>query len=200
MSASLIAILVVQWLAILVLAAVLLAMVRQVGILHQRVAPAGALMISQGVAIGEKPPVLALKALDGRDVTIGGPAPHSTLVMFIAPDCPVCARLLPAMTAIGQQEAAWLRIVFASDGKASDHLAFWRDKGLAQYPYVISTELGLTFQISKLPHGVLIDEQGTLVSQGLTNSREHVESLFEARRLKVASLQDYLARNRTLAS
>lgn len=200
MSGSLIAILVLQWIAILVLAAILFAMVRQVGILHQRVAPAGALMISQGIAVGEKPPVLTLTALDGREMMIGGPNPKSTLVMFIAPDCPVCAKLLPALTAIGQQESAWLRIIFASDGKASDHLAFWQDKGLGSYPYVISTELGLTFQISKLPHGVLLDEEGTLVSQGLTNSREHVESLFEAKRLKVATLQDYLAQGQKLAS
>lgn len=200
MNASLVTILVLQWIAIVILAAILFAMVRQVGILHQRVAPAGALMISQGIAIGEKAPVLALKSLDGKDVTIGARASHSTLIMFVAPDCPVCAKLLPALTAIGQQESDWLRIVFASDGKASDHFAFWQQKGLGNYPYVISTELGLSFQISKLPQGVLLDEEGILVAQGLTNSREHVESLFEAKRLKIGTLQDYLASGHALAS
>jgi hypothetical protein len=39
---------------------------------------------------------------------------------------------------------------------------------------------------------VLIDESGTIRAKGLVNTREHVESLFEAERLGVASLQEYL--------
>lgn len=200
MSSSLVAILILQWCAIAALAAMLLALVRQVGILHQRVAPAGALMIAQGVKIGAPAPAMTLKSLDGADVSIGGndSGKRSTLIMFVAPDCPVCATLLPALVSIGRQESTWLRIVFASDGKQSDHVAFWRTKGLEAFPYVVSTELGMTFQVAKLPYGVLLDESGTLVSQGLTNSREHVESLFEAKRLKVASIQDYLERNAPL--
>jgi methylamine dehydrogenase accessory protein MauD len=199
MSNSLVAILTLQWLTIIGLGAVVLALVRQVGILHQRIAPAGALMISEGVKIGATPPALALRTVDGNEFTVGGVQPKgvSTLVMFLAPDCPVCARLLPAVLAIAEQERDWLSIVFASDGANMDHLSFWRTKGLQNYPYVVSTELGLTFQIAKLPHGVLLDKTGTLVAQGLTNTREHVESLFEAHRLNVKSLQDYLARDVT---
>lgn len=200
MSTSLITILVLQWAAILGLAAVVFALVRQIGILHQRVAPAGALMISRGLEIGARVPAMALKTLDGADVSIGEPGTHSTLVMFVAPDCPVCARLIPALIAIGRQERDWLRVVFASDGQSADHARFRRDKGLDALPYVISTELGLTFQVAKLPFGVLIDENGVLVSQGLTNSREHVESLFESKRLKVATIQDYLERRGQLPS
>jgi methylamine dehydrogenase accessory protein MauD len=197
MSSSLAAILILQWCVIAALAAILLALVRQVGILHQRIAPAGALMINQGVKIGAPAPAMIMKALDGADVSIGGDAPgmRSTLIVFISPDCPVCATLLPALISIGRQQSAWLRLVFASDGQQSDHLAFWRAKGLDAFPYVVSTELGMTFQVAKLPHGVMLDENGILVSQGLVNNREHVESLFEAKRLKVASIQDYLARN-----
>ena len=197
MSFSLAAILILQWCVIAGLAAILLALVRQVGILHQRIAPAGALMINQGVKIGAPAPAMTMKALDGADVSIGGDAPgmRSTLIVFVSPDCPVCATLLPALISIGRHESAWLRLVFASDGKQSDHLAFWRAKGLDAFPYVVSTELGMTFQVAKLPHGVMLDEKGILVSQGLVNNREHVESLFEAKRLKVASIQDYLARN-----
>jgi methylamine dehydrogenase accessory protein MauD len=197
MTSSLAAILILQWCAILALAVILLACVRQLGVLHQRLAPAGALMTSQGIKVGARAPELKLKALDGTEVAIAGAGPgnRSTLIMFVSPDCPVCASLLPALISIGKQETDWLRIVFASDGAAADHSAFWRDKGLDAFPYVVSTELGLTFHVAKLPHGVLLDEQGVLVSQGLTNSREHVESLFEAKRLKVASIQEYLARS-----
>ncbi len=194
MSASLASILILQWIAIIVLAIVLLALVRQVGLLHQRIAPAGALMISEGVKIGAQVPEMTLRTLTGQELSIGRVTGGlSTLVMFVAPDCPVCAKLIPAVTSIARQESSWLRVVFASDGKSADHASFVRDKGLDAFPYVISTELGMTFSVAKLPYGVLLDERGVLVAQGLTNQREHIESLFEAKRLQVATLQEFLA-------
>ena len=38
----------------------------------------------------------------------------------------------------------------------------------------------------------LIDEEGIVAAQGLVNTREHLESLFEAQRRGVASIQEYL--------
>jgi methylamine dehydrogenase accessory protein MauD len=49
----------------------------------------------------------------------------------------------------------------------------------------------MRFQIGKLPYAVLLDEAGVIASQGLVNSREHLESLLEAQRSKIASIQDY---------
>jgi len=53
----------------------------------------------------------------------------------------------------------------------------------------------MKFQISKLPYAVLMDETGTLRAKGLINSREQLESLFTAKELGVASVQDFLAGN-----
>jgi len=58
---------------------------------------------------------------------------------------------------------------------------------------VVSAPLGMTYQVSRLPFAALLDEAGVLRARGLVNSREHLESLFEAKRLGVASLQDYFA-------
>jgi methylamine dehydrogenase accessory protein MauD len=52
----------------------------------------------------------------------------------------------------------------------------------------------MTYQVSRLPFAALLDAGGRLRARGLVNSREHLESLFEAQRLGVASLQDYFAR------
>jgi methylamine dehydrogenase accessory protein MauD len=196
MNISLQVILAVQWLLMIGLGVVVLALVRQVGILHQRVAPAGALTISQGVRPGEVAPELSVRTLDGEPLTIGGVRPdgRSTLLAFVSPDCPVCAQLVPVIRAIARQEASWLTVVFASDGASSRHAEFCRQKGLTDFAYVVSMELGLTYQIGKLPFAVLLDETGRLVAQGLTNNREHLESLFEAKRLSVSSIQEYLER------
>lgn len=187
-------ILILQWVLLLGMSLVLYAAVRQIGVLHQRIAPAGALTISQGISAGEHVPALSIQSLDGDDIALGGldSSGRSTLIMFVAPDCPVCAVLIPAVKAIAKQEAKWLRVIFASDGNAADHRVFRRQKGLENFPYVVSMELGLVYQVGKLPFAVLLDENGIMLAQGLTNSREHIESLFEAKRLGVASIQEYL--------
>jgi methylamine dehydrogenase accessory protein MauD len=51
----------------------------------------------------------------------------------------------------------------------------------------------MTYQVSRLPFAALLDAAGKLRARGLVNSREHLESLFEAQRLGVASLQEYFA-------
>jgi methylamine dehydrogenase accessory protein MauD len=58
--------------------------------------------------------------------------------------------------------------------------------------YVVGPEVGMTYQIGKLPYAALIDKTGTLRAKGLVNSREHLDSLFEVEHLKSATLQDYL--------
>jgi methylamine dehydrogenase accessory protein MauD len=196
MSLSLQIILVLQWILLIGLSVVVYALVRQIGVLHQRVAPAGALTLSQGVRPGEMAPELLLKTLDDYSLTVGGARAdgRSTLLMFVSPDCPVCAQLVPAIRAIARQESAWLEVVFASDGASAQHDEFRRQKGLRDFPYVVSMELGLTYQIGKLPFAVLLDDTGRLLAQGLTNTREHIESLFEAKRLSVSSIQQYLER------
>jgi hypothetical protein len=52
----------------------------------------------------------------------------------------------------------------------------------------------MSYRVGKLPYAYLIDDQGVLRTGGLVNSREHLESLFNAKELSVASVQDYLRR------
>jgi methylamine dehydrogenase accessory protein MauD len=54
--------------------------------------------------------------------------------------------------------------------------------------------LGRSYQVNRLPYAALLDQAGILRARGLVNSREHLESLFEAQRLGVASLQEYFER------
>ena len=185
---------VILWLVVLALCAVVVALVRQIGVLHERLAPAGALMLDKGPKVGEEAPQFELPTLGGETVTLGGPDSknRSTLVFFLSPTCPVCKTLLPVLDAMRKSERDWLRIVLASDGDLPAQQSFVAANGLAVFPYVLSAELGLAYQVSKLPYGILIDEHGILRSKGLINSREHLESLFEAMERNVASVQDYL--------
>ena len=182
------------WLVVLVLCAVVVALIRQIGVLHERIAPAGALMLSAGPQVGEPIAEFSLQTLSGRPLRVGGmhPQSRSTLLFFLAPTCPVCKTLLPVLKSCLRSERNWLDIVLASDGDVQEHLRFIEKSGLEDFAYVVSSELGMSLRVGKLPYVILIDEHGVLRAKGLVNSREHLESLFEAKELGVASIQEYL--------
>jgi len=186
---------VVLWVVVICLALVLLALTRQLGVLHERIAPAGALMINRGPEIGEAMAALDVTDLDGREWRIGGANVNgkSTLILFLSPTCPVCKTLLPVVRSSRQQERDWLEVVLASDGDPAQHRQFVQEYQLRDFPYLVSPSLGLSYQVNRLPFAALIDKDGVLRARGLVNSREHLESLFEAQRLGVASLQEYFA-------
>lgn len=185
---------IVLWAVTLALLLVVLALSRQIGVLYERVAPMGALTIDKGPAVGAASPRFELDDLLGRALRIGHGGARSQLLFFVSPTCPVCKKLLPILRSVARTEGAWLDIVLASDGEMPEHLAFYRKAGLKPFPYVLSTEIGMRFQVSKLPYAILIDEQGIVRAKGLVNSREQLESLFTAKEIGVASAQEWLER------
>ena len=183
------------WAAVIGQALLIAALARQVGILHERIAPAGALTLHQKVALGEKATPMTLADVNGAGVAIGGTRDgRSQLLFFASPDCPMCKSLLPVVRSAARAEAGWLDIVVAGDGSKSGYLAMAREHGLEALPMVLSEALGRAFGVSKLPYAVLLDEEGRVASLGLINSREHLESLFEAKERGVASIQEFLSR------
>jgi methylamine dehydrogenase accessory protein MauD len=187
---------VVLWVVVVILAGVVAALVRQVGVLYERVAPAGALALGKGPTIGDTAPVVRAPDLAGTVHEVGAPRAdgRSTLVFFLSPSCPVCKALLPALRSAARDERAWLDLVLASDGPRDEHVAFVRAEGLEGFVYLLSAELGIAHQVGKLPWAVLVDGAGVVRAKGLVNTREHLESLFEAKERGVASIQEY-ARN-----
>jgi methylamine dehydrogenase accessory protein MauD len=184
---------VVLWIVVLALLALVLALTRQIGVLHERISPVGALMINKGLKVGEQVPVVDVSDLNGQVLKVGAPRSDglSMLLLFVSPTCPVCESLLPVLQSSRKQEKSWLQIVLASDGELAAQREFVRGHGLTEFQYVVSAPLGMTYQVSRLPFAALVDAGGVLRARGLVNSREHLESLFEAQRLGVASLQDY---------
>jgi len=189
---------VLLWILVLVLAGIVVALVRQVGILHERVAPVGALATAEGPAIGEPSPVLEVVDVSGRELQVGGVQDDATLLFFVSPTCPVCKTLLPTLERVVAREQA-VALVLASDGPLEEHRSFIAEGALDRFSYVLSAELGLAFQVAKLPYAVLIDPDGIVRARGIVNTREHVESLFEARARGVGSIQEYLDRRASRA-
>ncbi|MCS6877785.1 MAG: methylamine dehydrogenase accessory protein MauD [Geminicoccaceae bacterium] len=185
-----------QWLAILAGAVVLLGLARQVGVLHERSAPLGALVTDKGPDVGEPAPLFSVRDFRGRPVQIGGerPAGELQLLLFLSPTCPMCEKLLPTVRSFAAGEGVFPVIV--SDGDEADHRRFLETHELGDIPYVVSPSIGMRFQIGKVPYAVLLDHTGRVRAKGLVNTREHLESLVEAHRTGFATLQEFVAAQR----
>lgn len=199
MSAALTVSVVLLWAAVLALALLVFALARQVGVLHERVAPAGALQPTEGPKPGEMTAAMELEALDGRTVTVGGPGREAVFVLFVSPSCPVCRSLASTAVSLAGAEARRMRLVFASDGADTDeelerHRAYAKELKAGRHPYVLSQALGMRYQVGRLPFALLIAPDGALAAKGLVNTREHMESLIESMDTGVATVQEYVSR------
>ena len=94
---------VVLWIAVVVLVAVVFALARQIGVLHERIAPTGALVMDHGPKPGDAAPIVAAAGLDGRTIHVGAPGARQTLLFFLSPTCPACR---PSRTCC-RRRSAW---------------------------------------------------------------------------------------------
>ena len=188
---------IILWIVVIALVLVIFALTRQIGVLYERVAPAGALAMNKTIEVGQQAPELSLQTLPNNTnhskmIDIGSNKNKSQLLFFMAPDCPVCKTLLPALRSSAATESKWVDVILASDGSNKNHAGYIKSNKLEKFPYVVSELLGKTYGVAKLPFAVLIDENGKIASMGIVNSREHLDSLFEAKEHNVASIQDYM--------
>lgn len=193
---------VLLWVGFFTLLATVFALLRQVGVLFERVAPAGALAIGSQLEAGDAAPTMRLTALSGKVLDVGAHRLDgvTTLLLFVSPNCPICEHLLPVAKSIARRRSR-VRVVYASAGEdVQAQERFVAAVGLPRDTYVISDALGMAFGAAKLPFAALITPDARIASLGLVNTREHLESLFEARRLGVASLQDYMSRHASATS
>jgi methylamine dehydrogenase accessory protein MauD len=183
---------VLSWVAIAVLALIVLALARQIGVLHERIAPVGALKVDTGPAVGDKAPVFTLATLGGGLAHIGQALEEGSaqLLLFVSPDCPVCKNLIPVAKGFARDER--LNVLFVGDGDAAAQRAMIERFELNPMTFVNSPEVGMRFGVGKLPYAVLIDDAGVVAASGLVNSREHLESLVVAKQMGVPSVQAYL--------
>ena len=183
------------WIVVIVLVLVVVALARQIGVVHERVAPMGALMTDRGPEIGEMAPKLETMSISEQVVTIGGVQPRGRgqLLLFVSPNCPVCKKVLPVAKSFATGER--LSVVLVGDGELAEQKKLIDAFALQEMAYVSSPHVGMTFRVGKLPYAVLIDEDGVIRAKGLVNSREHLESLVLARETGYGSIQAYLKTN-----
>jgi methylamine dehydrogenase accessory protein MauD len=180
------------WVVVILQGATILALARQIGVLHERVAPAGALIHGAGPGVGEASPRIDVQTLAGNTLTIGArlAAGRASLMLFVSASCPICKKLIPIAKDFAKSER--LDVLFVGDADAVEQRKFCALFGLDEHRFVNGPHVGMAYRVDKLPYAVLLDEAGIITSKGLINSREHFESLIVARESGYATIQAYL--------
>ena len=184
---------IILWLVVVVLALTVAALVRQIGVLHERVAPLGALTTRTAVEVGQPAPQFDVIDLAGRPVRIGGERgraqPAAAVRLAVLPDVQEAAAgraLVRAQRAAGRRDRA--------DGRRRPAFARGADRGAPAGRGAVRAGPDRRHQSRHRPPAaaVLIDPAGVIRSKGIVNSREHLESLLVAQETGYASMQDYL--------
>jgi methylamine dehydrogenase accessory protein MauD len=170
------------WILVAALSLAVLALARQVGTLHLRLGPRGALELDEeGPPLGEAPPSVAVPGPDGRTVTVGGPGKRQ-LLLFVSPDCPVCREVLPSIPAAAR--AGGLAPIVISDAEGEPgHIRF-----PAGAPAVTAPAVAANYGVPGTPYAVVLDVFGVVRSKGTVNNLEQLEGLIDTARRRSEEL------------
>jgi hypothetical protein len=159
---------VVQWVLLAVLAVVVVALARQIGVLHLRLSPVGALEVEEeGPPLGDALPSRPSRAPDGTPTLVGGPGP-GRLVAFVSATCPICEQLAPSLPAASGAAGLVLQTV-------------------------LDAELEVELDIPGVPFVVVLDELGVVRAKGTVNSLEQIEGLVDTARRRIAEAAELRA-------
>lgn len=137
---------VMLWLAVLGLGLAVVALLRQIGVLHARLQPMGVHFGGEGPDRLSPAPVVP--GLDYAVSTV-------TLIGFTSTGCEVCARLRPGLAALdAQYDDVTLRLVEHGPTTGATFAAF---------------------KVRSTPYFVAVDRGGVVQSRGVANSLEQIE-------------------------
>lgn len=171
---------VVLWALVVALALLTLALARQIGTLHLRLGPRGALELDQeGPPLGEAPERVDAHDLDGRPVSVGGPG-EPELLLFVSPGCPVCREVLPSLPVAAR--VGGMRPLVVSD--ADDPRDAVPDGGTTP-PVVLGPHVARAFGVPGTPYAVALDRLGVVRAKGTINNLEQLEGLVDTARRRL---------------
>jgi methylamine dehydrogenase accessory protein MauD len=175
------------WILVGVLCVVVVALARQIGTLHLRLGPRGALeMDDEGPALGEGRPPIEARDLDGNRVTVGGEGAEQFL-LFVSPGCMVCEQVMPSVGAVA--EATGKRPLLLADlDEAETRLAFQHKRVAA--PIVASVDSFKSYEVPGTPYVVVLDIHGVVQAKGTVNNLEQMEGLIDTARRRELELAD----------
>jgi methylamine dehydrogenase accessory protein MauD len=162
---------ILQWLLIVGLSVVVLALVRQLGVLTVRLNPSA-----------------ALETLAGQELLLGGsPAQAPTVVVFVAPGCKPCDSLVPAFQKIARDYAlSAVRFIVAINADGPTARAYAEQHRLDGLDVLAAGRLANELGTSSTPYGIAVDSNGIVAKRAIVNALEHLEQMLVVAELGVS--------------
>jgi methylamine dehydrogenase accessory protein MauD len=168
---------IVLWALVVALAFLTLALARQIGTLHLRIGPRGALEVDdEGPPLGEAPEAVDARDVAGHPVTVGGPG-VAQLLLFVSPGCPVCREVLPSLP-VAARVGGMTPLVVADAAEDADGAS----NGAA---VIVAPDIGRAYGVPGTPYAVALDRLGVVRAKGTVNSLEHLEGLVDTARRRL---------------
>lgn len=138
---------VLLWVAVVVLGFSVVALLRQIGVLHLRVAPMGVNFAGEGPELDQPAPEIDLTDYHEADFT---------LLAFTSPTCEICQTLKPDLLRLDRAYDE-VRLRFVDHERNAESFA--------------------NFSVRSTPYLVAIDREGYVRSRGVANTIDQVEEM-----------------------
>jgi methylamine dehydrogenase accessory protein MauD len=173
----------VLWGLVIVLSFLLLGTLRSLALQGWRLDQLEATMPSRvgrsGLKPGRKAPNFTLSTIEGKEVSLSDYRGRSVLVVFVQPACGPCSSVVPALNRVEASGEAQVLVINRADPERARQ---WAEATGATFPVLIQENLDVSrrYEMFATPFAFLIDQHGTIVSNGIVNNRQHVRFLFSA--------------------
>jgi hypothetical protein len=146
------------------------ALVRQVGVLHLRIAPVAGMQGAGGPSYGAELELPApLSELTHKEAT-------RYLVGFVSPSCGICGPLTTAFGQIAKSAAADTAVLLVVDAGERDAEQYLQSKGVSFLPH-IANSASFNANVPGAPWAVVTDGLGTVMASGGVNTLDNVEEM-----------------------
>ncbi|MFL5766997.1 MAG: hypothetical protein ACJ758_04030 [Actinomycetota bacterium] len=167
---------VAQWVLVIALCVVVLALARQVGTLHLRLGPRGPLELAEeGPPLGEAPMPTEAATMEGETRVVGGPG-DGQFLLFVSPTCPICDTVLPSLPAVAS--VGHIEPIVIADIEPRGARKALRDKRI-EAPVIPAPSLVELYGVPGVPYAVVLDDRGVVLAKGTVNNLEQMEEMVD---------------------
>jgi methylamine dehydrogenase accessory protein MauD len=176
---------IVQWIAMLSLAFLLLGALRSLATLSWRLDQLEATMPSRvgrsGLKPGRRAPDFTLPSVAGQEVSLRDFAGRKVLLVFVQSVCGPCQNIVPELNRLAKQEPEL--VVLAVHRSTLQNGREWAAQVRANFPVVVQeNDLSLSKRYEALatPFAFLINERGVVLAKGIANQEHHLRYILSA--------------------
>ncbi|MDP1847020.1 MAG: hypothetical protein Q8K79_04430 [Solirubrobacteraceae bacterium] len=155
-----------------------LSVIRQIGILHARLGPRGAVSSEEGLPLGAELATVSVATVAGTQSTL--PPEGRVLLMVNDPGCGLCEDLAPSVATLMQDppDGIEVYVVMTTDDHGYGERFATRHR-LAPERVLLAPDAAAQLQLTAAPMAMVVDPGGRLTAAGVVNSLEQLEGLVE---------------------